>query len=220
MDRNRGLHPISTPPEKPVQPQAIRPSARVGEIVQKLGQIWPEEPYPAAYFYHHLVHGKPVILKEEEGEELAHLEADWIMYESDRYLDDPHETDWPFPAMYLSRVFFSYFVDPLWPVERIRLEFDKMDAFLRTYVEKGEDPTEYTTCSPKNHPELYGIFVLVHTRPGEGDPAVLSKLYVPWRQVVRERMLDKYSYFPRVVVIPFGTPAPNDRVPASYRLCL
>ena len=77
-----------------------------------------------------------------------------------------------------------------------------MDAFLHLYVDKGKDPTEYTTVCPHDFPEIYGMFVLVHTRPGEEDPALLSKLYAPWRQVIRERMLNKYSYFPRVAVIP------------------
>lgn len=202
IERNRELQPISAPPEKPLQTPEIQSSARAGEIVQKICQIWPEEPYPCSRFNYHLVHGKPVILKGEGGRELARLEADWIAYESDRDFEELQETEWPFPDMYLSRVFFSYFVDPLWPVDRIRLEFDKMDAFLNTYVEEGEDPAEYTTNCIKDLPELYGMFVLVHTRPGEDDPAALSRLYAPWRQVVRERMLGKFSYFPRVAVIP------------------
>lgn len=203
-ERNRELQPISAlpPAAAPVSKLSIPLSPRSEEIVQRLHQIWPESPQSSIVNHYHLVHGSPVVLKGKEDEEFARLEADWIVYETDAYLDDPHEMNWPFPAMYLNRVFFSYFLDPIWTVDRVRLAFDKMDVFLQAYVKNGEDPTEYTTLCPHDFPELYGMFVLVHTRPGEGDPATLAKIYAPWRQVLRERMLAKYSYFPRVAVIP------------------
>ena len=209
-ERSRELQPI---PAVPVSP-AIRiksadviaaPAAPQAEkIAQEVNRIWKENKSPTIAYDYHLVHGKPVILRGDQGEELARLEADWIAYESDKSLDDPHETDWSFPTLYLDRVFFSYFVDPLWTVDQIRKAFQKMDLFIQNYISRGKDPTEYTTLCPADYPELYGMFVLVHTRPGDDDPAVLSKLYAPWRQVVRERMLDKYAYFPRVAVIPLN----------------
>ena len=202
-ERNRELQPISTTPHAAAQVSKLPLplSTRSIEIVQRLRQIWPETPQSYIVNHFHMVHGCPVVLKGKEDEEFARLEADWIVYETDAYVDDPHELNWPFPAMYLNRVFFSYFLDPLWTIDRVRLAFDKMDDFLQAYVKNGEDPTEYTTLCPRDYPELYGMFVLVHTRPGEGNPATLSKQYASWRQVLRERMLAKYSYFPRVAVI-------------------
>ena len=207
-ERSRELQPIAAVAEKPVRTPAIPTSARVAEIVQKISLIWRENPNPHMGYSYRLVHGQPLILRgeaeeeDEEGEEFARLEADWITYETNKFVEYIDEEDCASPDMILNRVFFSYFVDPLWTVDRIQNEFDKMDAFLQTYVDKGDDPTEYTTICPHDFPEIYGMFVLVHTRPGEEDPALLSKLYAPWRQVIRERMLNKYAYFPRVAVIP------------------
>ena len=203
-ERNRELQSISTPPSvtPPVSKLPLPFSAHSKEIVQRLHQIWPKTSRSLIVNHYHLVHGSPVVLKGKEDEEFARLEADWIVYETDAYVDAPHELNWPFPAMYLNRVFFSYFLDPIWTVEWVRLAFDKMDTFLQAYVENGEDPTQYSTLCPHDYPELYGMFVLVHTRPDEGDPTTLSKQYASWRQVLRERMLEKYSYFPRVAVIP------------------
>lgn len=203
-ERNRELQPIAAPSQvtAPVSKLSIPLSPRSGEIVQQLHQVWPESPQSPSMNHYHLVHGNPVVLKGKGDEELARLEADWIVYETDADLDDPHELNWSSPALHLNRVFFSYFLDPIWTVDRVRLAFDKMDAFLQAYVKNGEDPTEYSTLCPHDYPELYGMFVLVHTRPDEGDTTSLSKQYASWRQVLRERMLEKYSYFPRVAVIP------------------
>ena len=95
-----------------------------------------------------------------------------------------------------------------------------MDAFLQTYVEKGEDPTEYTTICPHHFPEIYGMFVLVHTRPGEEAQPFFQNSMLPGGRLFVSACLPNIPIFPGWRSDPFGKTAANNRAPAGHRFCL